>query len=646
MAETVAKPRRRRRRWRAILSILALVLAVACVAGIFIGGRAYVQGGAEPSALVPQVVPVERRELTQSVQVNGALEPRDQASISFTAGSRVREVLVQEGAVVRAGAVLARLDTREAELKVASSQAQLAQAEQALEKLQAGPSEADLAAAAAAVARARADIVAGGLEVRPADVANAREQLALARQRLAELEAGTPPQELSAAEQQQLSAQDAVTASEVALDRTRDSASRAKTDAEQAMATGVSSVEKAQRAYSDAYWDWDYVQRTGRHPTQKSVDPETGAETPVKLTDREREEFRRALDDAADALEQAQSQLEILRRTYDDARKEEVRQVQDAERALATSRRALAEAERAAAQQRGSGLATALLDARKQVADAEKAYQELAANPDRPAKAAEREAALLDAIAKQEKLTGGPDAAELADARTKIEQARAALAQAEADLDATTLRAPIAGTVVKNTLRAGTNAVADDKVTIADLRGFLIRGTISEGDVVSVTRGLTVTVTIDSVPGETFVGRLERVSELPADSGQNSDPSLGGAGGALGGTYPVEIRVDTTDSRLRVGMASTAQIQIFALPDALVVPLQAVQTGPDGGSTVLRVSGPPPPGTADPATTPVSVTLGRTSGDSVQVLSGLSEGDEVLMQQLPPLDGPPGVIVR
>jgi HlyD family secretion protein len=361
----------------------------------------------------------------------------------------------------------------------------------------------------------------------------------------------------------------------------------------------------------------------------------------VRLTEREQEEFRRALDDATAALEQAQTQLQTLTRAYDDAREEEVRVVQEAERGLEASRRAAAEAERAAAQQRGSGLAAALLAARKEVADAEKAYLDLAENPGRPASAAEREAALLDAIAKQEQLADGADPAELADARTKVEQARAEVAQAEADLDAATLRAPIAGTVVKNTLRAGTTAATDDAVTIADLRGFMIRGTISEGDVVSVTPGLTVTVTVDSVPGETFVGRLERVGELPAESSQGADTDFGGPpSGALGGTYPVEISVDTSDSRLRVGMASTALIRIFALPDALVVPLQAVQTGPDGTSTVLRVSGPPAPGASAPPTTPVSVTLGRASGSSVQVLSGLEEGDEVLLQQLPPLDGP------
>jgi multidrug efflux pump subunit AcrA (membrane-fusion protein) len=641
MAEQPTKRRRRRVRWRAILGALALVLALACIGGIFIGGRTFVQRGASPPALQPQVVTVERRPLTETVQVNGALEPRDQASLSFAVGSRVREVLVQEGAAVREGQVLARLETRDLELKVASSKAQLAQAEQALAKLQAGPSEAELAAAAAAVARARADIATARQAVRPADVDNARQQLALARQRLAEMEAGTPPDELSAAEQQLLSAQDALTASEVALDRARDSASRAKTDAQRAMLDGTTNVEKAQRAYSDAYWDWDYVQRTGRHPTQKTADPETGREVAVRLTEREQEEFRRALDDATTALEQAQTQLQTLTLAYEAAREEEVRTVQESERALEASRRAAAEAERAAARQRTGGVASALLAARKEVADSEKAYLELTENPDRPASAAEREAALLDAIAKREKLESGPDPAELADARTKLEQARADVAQAEADLDDAALRAPIAGTVVKNTLRAGTAAVADDAVTVADLSGFLIRGTISEGDVVAVTRGLTVTITVDSVPGEAFVGRLERVSELPAESGQGADPNIGGVpGGALGGTYPVEIHLDADDDRLRVGMACTGQIQIFTLPDALVVPLQAVQTGPDGASSVLRVSGPPAQGEGAPATTAVPVTLGRSSGDSVQVLSGLQEGDQVLLQQLPPLEGP------
>ncbi|MEI8166753.1 MAG: hypothetical protein WCG26_10250, partial [Chloroflexales bacterium] len=115
------------------------------------------------------------------------------------------------------------------------------------------------------------------------------------------------------------------------------------------------------------------------------------------------------------------------------------------------------------------------------------------------------------------------------------------------------------------------------------------------------------------------------------DQSQTQMGSFGGSGaGPLGGLYPIEIGVRTDDQRLRVGMATTASIEILALRDVLSIPLQAVEDGADG-PVVRRTTG-----------EQVAVELGATSGDQVQVLTGLREGDEIVVPTIPPMeDGPP-----
>ncbi|MFV9504414.1 MAG: efflux RND transporter periplasmic adaptor subunit [Oscillochloridaceae bacterium umkhey_bin13] len=628
-----ATPKRRRWPWRPLLGGLALILAVAAVVVAVVSRQQIVRPPELDQELTSELITVERGELLETVEVNGALEPREQARVSFREGVRVVEVLVERGDLVIPGQILARLETRNLELRVAGAQAELDQAEQSFTRLAAGPSQADLAQAAAAVARARANLAADAQAVRLIDRELAEARLTTARQRLLDLEAGVPTDDLTAAERAVTSAEEALVTARQNLVETRDRASRSKISAEQNLEQGLRSHERVQLLFSDMFWDWDFVQRTGRHPTDEVTNQVTGLPENRELTPREIEDFRRRFIDAENSLAVSEQGLANLVDAAEQARVAEVREIQTAERGIEAAERSLNEARRSYELARTRGLPAAVLEARKELADAEKAYTELTNNPDRPARRAELEAALLEAIAREEKLRAGADPVELARARTAIEQAHASLATAEADLAAATLTAPLGGTIVSMGLQEGTLTTVNSVIRIVDLSSFLIRGQVTEQGVARVATGQDVQVRVDSVPGESFPGKVLLVSALPAS--QSGDDTGGfGMGSSLGGLYPVELELVSADPRLRVGMAVTASIEILAISDALIIPLQAVEYG-ESGPMVRRATGGSDPN-GEPLTELVPVELGAISNDQVQVLSGLNEGDQLVILTMPP----------
>ena len=102
-----------------------------------------------------------------SIRVSGHVEA-DDVQLSAEVGGRVLELTVAEGDRVTAGQVIARLDTRDAELAIARGRAERAQADAQLRLLQAGSRQEDIRQAAAQVTAADADVSAAEAELKNA----------------------------------------------------------------------------------------------------------------------------------------------------------------------------------------------------------------------------------------------------------------------------------------------------------------------------------------------------------------------------------------------------------------------------------------------------------------------------------------------
>ncbi|BCS32334.1 secretion protein HlyD [Luteitalea sp. TBR-22] len=108
---------------------------------------------------------------------------------------------------------------------------------------------------------------------------------------------------------------------------------------------------------------------------------------------------------------------------------------------------------------------------------------------------------------------------ERARARAAIQQARARVLEAEALLAKTTIRAPIAGTVLRVVRRAGESVSVEGPdgghvVTIADVSVLRVRADVDERDVAHLATGQRAYVTADAYGDRRFTGRVIRISEM------------------------------------------------------------------------------------------------------------------------------------
>ncbi len=168
--------------------IVAVIVLVACLAyaGISIG-QSVSSGQAAAQAVGEETAVVTRGTLRVTVGGSGSLTPEDEVALSFRAGGRVAEVLVEVGDTVQAGDVLARLDDADARQAVAQAELAVQQAQVNLDsariEAEAGLAQANLEVAQASYAEASTLAAHTGDQLTSARVnlAQAQDQLARAQ---------------------------------------------------------------------------------------------------------------------------------------------------------------------------------------------------------------------------------------------------------------------------------------------------------------------------------------------------------------------------------------------------------------------------------------------------------------------------------
>ena len=216
-------------------------------------------------------------------------------------------------------------------------------------------------------------------------------------------------------------------------------------------------------------------------------------------------------------------------------------------------------------------------------------------------------------------ITGDSVDNQIENARINLENAQSNVQNAADKLEDYQITAPISGTVVTKTAKAGDKVEGGSSgalCTIYDLSYLEMTMNIDELDIGSVAVGQTVEITADAVEGKTYTGTVTRVSVAGTTSGGIT-------------TYPVTVRIDETDGLLP-GMNVDAEIVLDQAEDVLAIPSGAVNRG----DTVLITADSPSAANALDQEAPegyvyVSVETGVSDDSYIEILSGLQEGDTV-----------------
>ncbi len=237
------------------------------------------------------------------------------------------------------------------------------------------------------------------------------------------------------------------------------------------------------------------------------------------------------------------------------------------------------------------------------------------------------EAAQRDLEAAREKA----DADALRIARLRLENAETRMRALEKTQEDALVRAPISGVVLQPGSESRPRSDGDGGpvvagrlvseggylLSIADLGGLAVVGTIDEVDVVKVKEGQRVRIGGDAFPDLVFEGQIARVSPQSRSKASARVP-----------IFDVTAVIDRLSNehlaQLRLGMSANVTVVTRDEPAALLVPLAAVQGG--RGSYRVRVQD---KDGGEPRT--VRVEVGETTLYEVEILDGLKPGDEVIV---------------
>ena len=220
-------------------------------------------------------------------------------------------------------------------------------------------------------------------------------------------------------------------------------------------------------------------------------------------------------------------------------------------------------------------------------------------------------------------LTGDTVDDQIENARISVSNAATSVENAQDNLDDYSITAPISGTVVTKTAKAGDKIEGGSDGTLCviyDMSYLEMTMSIDELDISSVEVGQEVQITADAVEGQTYTGVVTEVSVAGTTSGGIT-------------TYPVTVRIDETDGLLP-GMNVDAEIVLSSADDALAVPSAAVNRG----NTVLITADSPSAVNALDQEAPegyvyVAVETGVSDDTYIEITSGLQEGDTVAYLQ-------------
>jgi HlyD family secretion protein len=213
-------------------------------------------------------------------------------------------------------------------------------------------------------------------------------------------------------------------------------------------------------------------------------------------------------------------------------------------------------------------------------------------------------------------------------AKEQVNTSRESVQKAQTNLGYATITSPIDGVILSKSVEEGQTVAASFNtpelfVIAQDLTDMRVIADIDEADIGGVKEGQRVTFTVDAFPDDTFEGAVTQVRQ-EATTESNVV------------TYEVVISAPNADLKLKPGL--TANVTIFTMEknDVLAVPSKALRFVPNEmllqkGQTIDDCEGDHKLWTQEGNVFKAhKVEIGTANGVMTEILSGISEGTEVL----------------
>lgn len=212
--------------------------------------------------------------------------------------------------------------------------------------------------------------------------------------------------------------------------------------------------------------------------------------------------------------------------------------------------------------------------------------------------------------------------AKIAQAQADVVHNRANLAQLEEQLSYTDIISPIDGIVLSRDVEMG-DAVSSILVlgssatlvmTLGDTSEVYVKGKVDESDIGKVYLGQPARIKVESFKDKTFYGKVTKISPMGVEKDNVT-------------TFEVRVSINNPGGELKAEMTANAEIILDEHKNVLQIPEGAIIYDKDKKASVDI-----PDSKAKDGMKKIAINIGISNGAKTEVLSGLKEGDQVVLQ--------------
>jgi HlyD family secretion protein len=213
-------------------------------------------------------------------------------------------------------------------------------------------------------------------------------------------------------------------------------------------------------------------------------------------------------------------------------------------------------------------------------------------------------------------------AAKLKQAQAQVSQAKAQLEEKEEEYRNSTIVAPLDGMVLSRDVEVG-DAVSSILVmgssatlvmTLGDIHEVYVKGKVDETDIGKVFIGQPARIKVESYKDRTFSGKVTKISPMGVEKDNVT-------------TFEVRVSIDNSKGELKSQMTANAEIILEEHKNVLMVPEGSLIYDKDRKASVEV----PDPNGKD-GKKKVAVVVGISNGSKTELVSGLKEGQKVILQ--------------